>query len=103
MSAIRLPSLLKTSTFSNKDCENTFYMSAIYSIANANIIFISLTNNTHKGHCLEIYNFNIVLKTILYQFKILLGLDTTITMYQVITKSYVATLNLLSNLNMLLV
>ena len=29
MNATRSPSLLKTSTFSNKDCENTFYMSAM--------------------------------------------------------------------------
>ena len=70
MSAIRLPSLLKTSTFSNKDCENTFYMSAIYSIADTNIFFFSLTNNNHKGHCLEIYDYQIVLHTILYQIKI---------------------------------
>ena len=28
MSAVRCPTVLKTSTFSIKDCENTFYMSA---------------------------------------------------------------------------
>ena len=33
MSAIRLSSLMKTSTFSIQDCENTFNMSAIYPIA----------------------------------------------------------------------
>ena len=33
MSAIRLSPLMKTSTFSIQDCENTFYMSAICSIA----------------------------------------------------------------------
>ena len=29
MSAIRSPSLMKTSTFSIQDCENTFYMSVL--------------------------------------------------------------------------
>ena len=33
MSAVRYPTVLKTSTFSIKDRENTFNMSAIYSIA----------------------------------------------------------------------
>ena len=33
MSAVRYPTVLKTSTFSIKDCENTFNMSAIYPIA----------------------------------------------------------------------
>ena len=33
MSAIRSPSLMKTSTFSIQDCENTFNMSAISRIA----------------------------------------------------------------------
>ena len=33
VSAVRIPLLLKTSTFSIQDCENTFNMSAIYPIA----------------------------------------------------------------------
>ena len=33
MSAVRHPTVLKTSTFSCKDIENTFNMSAIYPIA----------------------------------------------------------------------
>ena len=33
MSAVRYPTVLKTSTFSCKDNENTFNMSAIYPIA----------------------------------------------------------------------
>ena len=36
MSAVRHPTVLKTSTFSIQDCENTFNMSAIYPIASQN-------------------------------------------------------------------
>ena len=46
MSAVRHPTVLKTSTFSIKDCENTFNMSAIYPIALENLKIISKTNNT---------------------------------------------------------
>ena len=47
MNAIRSPSLLKTSTFSNKDCENTFYMSVmIISPDNAKLKIIFEMYNT---------------------------------------------------------
>ena len=53
MSAIRSPSLMKTSTFSIQDCENTFNMSSSGAEPNdtTNLENISETNNTHEGHC----------------------------------------------------
>ena len=46
MSAVRCPTVLKTSTFSIKDCENTFNMSAITWIAPQRYKNISETDNT---------------------------------------------------------
>ena len=51
MSAIRSPSLMKTSTFSIQDCENTFNMSSSGAEPNdtTNLENISETNNTLQG------------------------------------------------------
>ena len=51
MSAVRYPTVLKTSTFSIKDCEKHFqYVCYLYNSI-TNLENISQTNNTHRGHC----------------------------------------------------
>mgnify|MGYP003291865484 CR=1 FL=1 len=49
MSAVRHPTVLKTSTFSCKDNENTFNMSAIYPNSTTKLKIFSETNNTLRG------------------------------------------------------
>ena len=51
MSAARHPTVLKTSTFSNKDCEKHFQYVCYLSNSNTKLKRISQTNNTHGGHC----------------------------------------------------
>ena len=51
MSAARHPTVLKTSTFSNKDCEKHFQYVCYLSNSFTKLKRISETNNTHGGHC----------------------------------------------------
>ena len=50
MSAARHPTVLKTSTFSNKDCEKHFQYVCYLSNSNTKLKRISETNNTLAGH-----------------------------------------------------
>ena len=52
MSAARYPTVLKTSTFSNKDCEKHFQYVCYLSNSTTNLERISELNNTLRGHCL---------------------------------------------------
>ena len=51
MSAVRLPSSLKTSTFSCKDCEKHFQYVRYLSDSATNVKIIFETDNTLAGHC----------------------------------------------------
>ena len=52
MSAVRYPTVLKTSTFSIKDCEKHFQYVCYLSNSTTNLERIFQTNNTLAGHCL---------------------------------------------------
>ena len=51
MSAVRYPTVLKTSTFSIKDCEKHFQYVCYLSNSTTKLKIISQTNNTPLGHC----------------------------------------------------
>ena len=53
MSVVRHPTVLKTSTFSIKDQENTFYMSATLPNNITKLDFFLETSNTLWGHCIK--------------------------------------------------
>ena len=55
MSAVRYPTVLKTSTFSIKDCEKHFQYVCYLSNSTTNLKRIYETNNTHTGHCTKYY------------------------------------------------